>query len=170
MQKKNNERGVGDINSTSRGSAARYNSGKPRIDLLPLYMIVDSLDGNKFDSVQTDAFNTLKEISEFQRSGEEVHIDNALKILSRYWIDCANAFEYGAKKYASWNWVKGMNWSVPIGSIGRHCFALFDGMQNDEESGLPHIGHIMCNVVMLKTYVSSFPEGNDLPPKKFSVE
>lgn len=162
--------GVGDIHSMDKGTAARYNSGKSRTDLLPLFMVVESLNTEGFNRVQTDTYNALKCIAEFQRTGEENHIDEALKCLNMYWLDCADAFGYGAKKYASWNWVKGMNWSVPIGCIGRHAFAIFDGQLNDSESTLPHVGHVMCNVVMLKAYYTSFPEGNDLPPKYFAIK
>lgn len=162
--------GVGDIHSMDKGTAARYNSGKSRIDLLPLFMVVESLNIDGFNSVQIDTFNALQHIAEFQRTREEHYIDFALKVLSSYWVDCADAFGYGAKKYASWNWVKGMNWSVPVGCIGRHAFAVFNGELNDSESTLPHVGHIMCNIVMLKAYIRSYPEGNDLPPKHFMVE
>lgn len=162
-------KGVGDVTSNNRGTAARYNSGKARVDLLPLYMVVDSLNCDDFNEVQLDVFHSLRAIAEFQRSGEERYIDDAMQHLSKYWLECADVFGYGAKKYAPWNWVKGMAWSVPIGCIGRHSFAVFRGEMNDPESTLPHVGHILCNVVMLKAYFTGFPEGNDLPPKGFKV-
>lgn len=164
-----NKSGVGDLISNDKGTAARYNAGKSRVDLLPLFMIVDSLSVAGFNQVQLDVYDALRAIAGFQRTGEEVYIDDALAYLRNYWLDCADAFGYGASKYASWNWVKGMKWSVPIGCIGRHSLAVFNGEMNDSESTLPHVGHIMCNVVMLKAYFRSFPEGNDLPPKNFKV-
>lgn len=162
--------GIGDIHSDNRGTAARYNSGKPRVDLLPLYMVVDTVNCDELSKEQWDVFNALGAIALFQRTGKEEHIDDALGYLSKYWIECANVFGYGAQKYAPWNWVKGMAWSVPIGCIGRHSIAVLSGELNDPESTLPHVGHIMCNVVMLKAYFSGFPEGNDLPPKNFRIE
>ena len=166
---KQHSSGVGDIHSDTRGTAARYNSGKPRMDLLPLYMVVKTINCDDFSEVQWDVFNCLRSIAEFQRSGEDKHLDDAMEYLHKYWIECADVFGYGAKKYPSWNWVKGMAWSVPIGCIGRHSFAVFRGELNDTESTLPHVGHILCNVVMLKAYFTGFPEGNDLPPKDFKV-
>jgi hypothetical protein len=78
--------------------------------------------------------------------------------------ECAAVFDYGSRKYASWNWVKGMKWSIPIDCALRHARALWVGNEeNDPESGLPHRGHIMCNIVMLLHYRQYFPEGNDLP-------
>lgn len=163
------ERGVGDLHSDKKGTAARFNGGKPRVDLLPLYMVVQTIDSSNFNQHQNHALETLHEVARFQGSGDESYIDNAMKILSPYWTDCAEAFGYGAKKYASWNWSKGMMWSVPIGCIGRHALAMFRGEMLDSESGLSHLGHIMCNVVMLKLYFSNYKEGNDLPPKNFGI-
>jgi hypothetical protein len=168
---------VGDVNSSARGSGARFNAGKTRLDLLPLNIVLDSLPlstedmiDTVDDSVRTAVYRAMSDIGHFQQSGDELFLDRALDTLHPYWKDCADVFEYGAKKYASWNWVKGMAWSIPIGCIGRHSFAVFNGEMNDPESGLPHVGHILCNVVMLKTYFEGYPEGNDLPPKYFRID
>lgn len=161
---------VGDVNSADRGTAARYNSGKTRFDLLPLYLFVESIGQSKLTvSVRESARLALESIADFQRSGECRHIDRALSVLAPYWKDCADVFEYGKNKYAEWNWVKGMAWSIPIGCIARHAVSIFNEDLTDSESNLPHIGHILCNVVMLKTYFDGFPEGNDLPPTDFRV-
>jgi len=64
---------------------------------------------------------------------------------------------FGAKKYAPGNWTKGMNRMNILESLQRHMVALFAGEQNDPESGLPHIGHIMCNC-MFYSYYSLYPK------------
>lgn len=161
--------GIGDIESNSRGTAARYNSGKCRLDLLPLYMVVSTIDSSKFTEYQKKAHFALSNIAMFQRTGSPGYLMTAMETLSDHWKDCADVFEYGAKKYASWNWVKGMKWSVPIGCIARHTFAIYEGEEKDSESGLPHIGHVLCNIVMLMAYAEGYPEGNDLPPREFRV-
>lgn len=74
----------------------------------------------------------------------------------------AAVFGYGAKKYASWNWAKGMPWSSVVGCMMRHLAAIQRGEDLDPESGLPHIGHLMCNALMLATFRETYPEGNDL--------
>lgn len=74
----------------------------------------------------------------------------------------AAVFGYGAKKYATWNWAKGMPWSVVVGCMLRHLSAMQRGEDIDPESGLPHVGHLMCNALMLATFRETFPEGNDL--------
>jgi hypothetical protein len=74
----------------------------------------------------------------------------------------AAVFGYGAKKYAAWNWAKGMPWSAVTGCMMRHLSAIQRGEDIDPESGLPHIGHLMCNALMLATFRETYPEGNDL--------
>ena len=70
---------------------------------------------------------------------------------------------YGAKKYAPWNWAKGMDWTVPFACICRHMFAWFRGERNDPESGLSHLAHAICNLMMLIHYETAYPEGDNRP-------
>jgi len=70
---------------------------------------------------------------------------------------------HGAKKYKRWNWMKGMDWLVPYGCLLRHMAAWYDGEDDDEESGLPHLDHAMCNLIMLIHYAKNYPEGDDRP-------
>lgn len=75
--------------------------------------------------------------------------------------------EYGAAKYTKdgvpgdHNWKKGLNQPEILESLQRHLAALMDGEKNDPESGLPHIGHIMCNAM----FYSFFQENNQSPPQ-----
>lgn len=59
---------------------------------------------------------------------------------------------FGAKKYASLNYVKGMKYSRVLNSLRRHTLALIEGEELDPENGLPHEGHIACNYLFLATY------------------
>jgi hypothetical protein len=55
---------------------------------------------------------------------------------------------FGKEKYERDNWkLGGENTSQQslMDSLLRHATALADGQQIDPESGLHHIGHIMCN-------------------------
>lgn len=56
---------------------------------------------------------------------------------------------FGTKKYAPYNWTKGLKVSEIIESLLRHVFALLEGEDNDKESKLPHVGHILCNAMFL---------------------
>lgn len=74
----------------------------------------------------------------------------------------ARVWEYGAKKYAIGNWMKGAPWSVPFDSLMRHMALLQAGELYDVESGQLHTSHILCNARMLEFYILNYPEGNDL--------
>jgi aryl-alcohol dehydrogenase-like predicted oxidoreductase len=77
--------------------------------------------------------------------------------------DEARVWAYGARKYAAWNWAKGMDWSVPFACLQRHLAAWQRGEENDPESGLPHLAHAACNLRMLTLYAQTFPEGDNRP-------
>lgn len=79
-------------------------------------------------------------------------------------IEASYVWQYGAKKYAAWNWAKGMAWSVPLGCISRHMMAILTGEQIDSESHYSHWAHIVCNILMLDHYSRYFQEGDDRPP------
>lgn len=156
---------VGDVTSTARGSGARYNDGKPDLSLIPLKLLVINY---KEDS-GNEVVEALRWLGNFQQTGNVADLDEAIGWLDESWADCARVFEYGKRKYAAWNWAKGMAWSIPIACAARHALAELNGETNDPESGLPHRGHLMCNLVMLRTFVETYPEGNDLPPPELFV-
>lgn len=161
---------IGDVNSAARGSGARYNAGKPAVELIPLRLIAESLRDISCPpwQLQSDVWVALRAAGEFQETGSRDAINDALRAMAGYWGDCARVFDYGRRKYAAWNWAKGMAWSVPLACIGRHALAKLGDFQDiDPESGERHEGHILCNLVMLATYIDTYPEGNDLPPPEF---
>ena len=157
---------VGDIHSTAKGSGARYNAGKPPFDLVPLQLMADyhaEVRGRESEA-EYDPILALSLLGEFQSGGSSCDLLYLLVNLGDGWSECADVFGYGRKKYAAWNWSKGMAWSVPIACAARHLLAMIDGEELDDESGLPHRGHVFCNVAMLYTYFETFVEGDDRPP------
>jgi len=68
---------------------------------------------------------------------------------------------YGATKYETWNWRKGMKWSRLIAATFRHLVTFMDGEDADPESGLPHLAHACCNLCFLLQYVKEHPEFDD---------
>lgn len=80
----------------------------------------------------------------------------------------ANVLEYGANKYAPWNWAKGMKFSVVIASLKRHMAALERGEDYDPETGERHTGHLMCNLLFLEHYMNEYPEMDDRPKEWFN--
>jgi hypothetical protein len=78
----------------------------------------------------------------------------------------AKVFMYGEKKYAKFNWMKGMNWSVPYDCLMRHMFAWYRGEEADQESLESHLDHAIANLLMLKLYAQTYKEGDNRPPKE----
>ena len=66
--------------------------------------------------------------------------------------------EYGAEKYDDHNWQKGLIPVEVLECLQRHLAAIMDGEVNDPESGLPHIGHVMCNAMMFSYFTQVHPE------------
>ena len=164
--------GIGDVNSTAKGSGARYNIGKPAVELLPISDVAKLLEEAKGFCMQSgfDAVPALKCLGDFQNTGNVDHVYRAMIALGPQrdtLVECAQVFEYGKKKYAAWNWAKGMQWSVALACAVRHLLAMHDGELIDpiekSGSGLPHRGHVMCNLFMLSTYTKNYKECNDLP-------
>lgn len=57
--------------------------------------------------------------------------------------------EFGARKYAPWNWSKGLPRVQLICSLLRHTFAYLRGEERDADSGLCHADHILWNAAAL---------------------
>lgn len=161
---------VGDVISMERGSGARFNTGKAPMQLVPLSAMAAEWRARPFlkDS-QLAIICALDAVGRFQEGGAVEHLFTACQAIGDGWQDCAAVFDYGRKKYAEWNWAKGMAWSVPLACIARHLQAMFYGHTIDQESQLPHRGHVYCNVVMLVTYTRTFTEGDDRPSRWFQT-
>lgn len=60
---------------------------------------------------------------------------------------------YGARKYAEWNWTKGMPYSELYDGVNRHLSAWwYDREDLDPESGLPHLWHALAGLTFLAEY------------------
>lgn len=157
---------IGDVNSNERGTGARYNDGKVPYELLPLRLVLDTI---RWVAGDNHLLRMIEHLADWQE-GDDAALDRAIEETMPVpfaWLDtfadAARVFGYGLKKYAAWNWAKGMPWSVPLGCIIRHALKELNGQELDDESGLPHRGHIHCNLLMLKLYAKTYPEGDDRP-------
>lgn len=70
---------------------------------------------------------------------------DALEVLARI-------FTMGAQKYAPRNWEKGFNWMECYASLMRHAQEWNKGVDVDDESGEPHMGHVMWNAMALTAF------------------
>jgi hypothetical protein len=157
-------KGIGDVASDAKGAGARYNAGKTPLELIPLRLIVEERRHTLCVGKYAKELKALEALAKFQEGGSVDNLLDAIQAIGSQWDECAAVFDYGKRKYAEWNWAKGMPWSVPIACAARHIlYGVMQGEENDKESGLPHRGHFICNIVMLWTYVHTYKEGDDRP-------
>lgn len=55
--------------------------------------------------------------------------------------------EFGLQKYSKDNWKFPMSKEESLESMQRHLVALFNGEENDQESGLHHVLHLMARAM-----------------------
>lgn len=67
-------------------------------------------------------------------------------------VEVAKVLDYGANKYAKYNWLKGMEWSRLYDAALRHLTAWISGESNDQETNLSHLSHCACCLLFLGTY------------------
>lgn len=77
--------------------------------------------------------------------------------------------EFGAKKYASWNWSAGLPRMQLAASLLRHLFKYMRGEDIDPESGLTHTDHILWNAAALAHHHTHGIEDDRRPepPRQF---
>jgi hypothetical protein len=73
----------------------------------------------------------------------------------------AKVLTAGSIKYSENNWKMGMRWSKVIASLKRHTAKIESGEDYDEETGILHSAHIMCNAAFLTEYYNIYPQGDD---------
>ena len=66
--------------------------------------------------------------------------------------EIAKVLDFGAKKYNSYNWAKGMKWSRLYDAALRHLSVWIEGEDKDQETGLSHLAHAGCCILFLLTY------------------
>lgn len=76
-------------------------------------------------------------------------------------LEVAKVGDFGAKKYEQWNYRKGMPWMKLLGSCSRHLTSFILGEDNDPESGLPHLAHLIYDGLMLLGYQIEHKELDD---------
>lgn len=163
---------VGDLTSDERGTGARANGDKPKLELLPITVMAEALTPQ--NSHQRYVRNALLALGKFQ-SGYDGALDDVLvstalaagMSLIDLMVEAAGVLDYGRTKYAEFNWAKGMPWSVCIACAERHLLLHMwgDPLSVDGESKRLHAGHVACNVLFLKQYLRNYNDGDDRPPQ-----
>lgn len=73
----------------------------------------------------------------------------------------ASVLEFGKAKYSRGNWRGGLSHTQTCDSLLRHLSKYLAGEDKDEESGLAHVDHILCNALFLAEMVHTHPELDD---------
>lgn len=69
---------------------------------------------------------------------------------ARYALEgAAEVLSFGAQKYSRGNWLSGLSDTNCIDSMLRHLIKYQSGEMLDEESGLHHLDHVLCNALFL---------------------
>lgn len=148
---------VGDVNSTEKGSAARYNDGKDPLEQIPIRIWY-----YRWDNLEPWMSGALYHLAKYQegdiKHDGQLH-EAVMCVPEDKWAEASHVFQYGADKYAQWNWTKGQPWMVTLGCLLRHARAVQEGEFTDPESKQSHDGHFVCNLVMLWWFSEFYKEG-----------
>lgn len=63
-------------------------------------------------------------------------------------VELAKVLTYGADKYSPENWKK-VDREEYISAMWRHWLNYLSGEEKDQESGLDHLSHMLCNIQFL---------------------
>jgi Domain of unknown function (DUF5664) len=83
-------------------------------------------------------------------------------------IEMAKAFGHGAEKYGRQNWAEDLiPFSVYYAAMMRHLIAWYDGENDDPDSQINHLAHLMANAGILLHMIR---EGNFLDDRLSSIK
>lgn len=83
-------------------------------------------------------------------------------LLSTIWLlGVSQVLTFGAKKYASHNWRKGISRSRLMAAALRHILAYNAGEDVDLETGFSHLDHASCCLMFARELHETKPETDD---------
>jgi hypothetical protein len=75
----------------------------------------------------------------------------------------AELYGKGAEKYEDRNWERGYAWSLSFAALNRHLWLFWQGVDIDEETGLPHLAAVLFHAAALMQFTNTHPEFDDRP-------
>lgn len=76
-------------------------------------------------------------------------------------LEVAAVLGFGASKYGAHNWRQGISTNRLMSAALRHQLAFLAGEDTDPESGLSHLAHAACGLLMLIETLTAHPELDD---------
>ncbi len=76
-------------------------------------------------------------------------------------VKIAEVMTYGKKKYSAHNWRGGLGYSRLLAAALRHTFSYLGGEDKDPETGLSHLAHASCCLMMLLEQETTRPDMDD---------
>lgn len=135
----------------SKERGLRYNEGKRQWSLVDFESLEPMVEVLEYGAHKYSVYEDEQGI---QYKGDEISIsyvkEKNLKVISS----------------GRDNWKKGFPLTEISESLLRHQFALLKGELIDPQSGLPHIGHLLCNALFFAYTLRHKPEFNNLPKLK----
>ena len=162
-------------------AGSRYNTGKPMMHLIsPVllnrhtleYMVGKKEDGEhgvdaimatiRFLNSQSSVVGWLGELT--SAKSHLLRGSGSVKLL----YSVGEVLTMGAKKYAPRNWEQGLSYVDTADCIIRHGLKHLHAVETgdetlklDEESGLPHVAHMLCNIMFLLHFEQESGKGID---------
>lgn len=76
-------------------------------------------------------------------------------------LKVAQVMTHGKKKYGANNWRGGLQWTRLLAAVLRHVFAYLGGEDKDPETGLSHLAHASCGLMMLLEFEETHKQLDD---------
>lgn len=76
----------------------------------------------------------------------------------------AEVLAFGARKYAPWNWSKGLEWADAARAAIGHLYAFLDREDLDPESRLSHVAHARAETGFLLEFIAKGTGVDDRRP------
>lgn len=84
-------------------------------------------------------------------------------------FELGRVLEFGKKKYAAYNWSKGIVFTRVIAAILRHTFKYQMGETLDPETGISHMAAVMCNSMFLLHFEKFRKDFDDRPREVYEI-
>lgn len=123
--------------SQTTNTGLRYNTGKPKWSLIDYKSIEPMVRVLEYGMHK---YSTFENNHSEEVQGSEVKLKEDGNLPDGYELI----------RSGKDNWKGGMNKEEVLESAMRHLISLMSGEENDKESGLPHEGHVLCNMMFYR--------------------